>query len=173
MITPFLKLVKGYFNTSLSLFSIKCLLHFGNKGLKMNEFIVWDKTKKMFCEDNRFDFRIDREGELYNLGKIKMNSKYENLFEHFNYIGKTDIEGEKIYADSSVVEFEFRLFDDEDYKTLKGYFSYNSEYCLYELREPYAKNSYMIYYLKDGDLKNLKIIGTLQEDKHLLGEYNE
>ena len=64
----------------------------------MNEFIVWNKDSKVFIRGN--DFKINHKGNLVDFMGLKANSK-----KHFNYIGKTDINGKKIYADSSIVEF--------------------------------------------------------------------
>ena len=136
----------------------------------MNEFIVWSEEKNKFIT-NEVEFCIQADGSLckpteepYEDGLVYMDS----YFKYFNYIGKDDADGKKIYADCSVVEFDFRFFDEDEYEKLVGYFSYNDDLAMFELREPYTKDEYRIYYLNKNDIKNFKIIGTLQEKPELL-----
>ena len=137
----------------------------------MNEFIVWDEENKEFYDDWVF---FDNDGGDLYVADINNECHDPHAVENVNLkafwsIGKTDIEGNKIYADSSVVEFDFRLFDEDQYEKLSGYFSFNADLAMYELREPYSEDGYRIYYLINNDIKNLKIVGTLQKNPDLCG----
>ena len=125
----------------------------------MNEFIVYDGDEligyEYLLEDGRRVFVLKNEG-IERLGTI--TEPYDRPLLRYPYIGKTDIEGNKIYADSSIVEFSTN-----DLGWQKGYFSYNENGLNYQFNS------------KDGalltdwmEIKNLKIIGTLQENKELL-----
>ncbi len=122
----------------------------------MKEFIVWDKN------DNRF---LDSLFVNCELNEAVSNNED---FEIFQYIGKADIKGNKIYADSSVVEMTIR---DEDGKhTHIGFFNYNSFLLCYDFREPY-KNGEMsgnrIWRMEKLQIYSVqfKIIDTIQENK--------
>jgi len=95
----------------------------------------------------------------WHLGMITDNQGNAKFY-RFPFIGKTDIEGEKIYADSSIVEFATN-----DLGWQKGYFTYNENGLNYQFNS------------KDGalltdwmEIRSLKVIGTLQENPELLGE---
>jgi len=120
----------------------------------MNEVIVWDEDSECFIED----FAMEEYMPLNDIFK-------SNGYQFFNYIGKTDINDKKIYADCSIVEFTVA-----DYKTKDiGYFTYDSDYTSYLVKN---SRGVVLKYSKKF-IRNLKIIGTLQEDKHLLGEIDE
>ncbi len=111
----------------------------------MNEFIVWDKVNKEFG-------RISEAGTISEWSWDECTSN--NDYTLHQYIGKTDINGNKIYADSSIVEFNIL---DSKYR---GFFTYNSARLRYEI-EISSKES-IIY---DGGVKDFKIIDTIQENK--------
>ena len=135
----------------------------------MNALIVWDKKNKKFINRG-----VAIGTELMSDKQIIIFDGYDNYFskdisdfEIFNYIGKTDINDKNIYADCSIVEFTNDLLGNG-----VGYFSYCLDDLGYFIKvircENYfiGNNQKVPYY--GSDMKNLKIIGTLQEDKHLL-----
>ncbi len=88
------------------------------------------------------------------------------------FIGKTDIEGNKIYADSSIVEFEDKsLVWEKEYskqvtRKHKGFFKYSREklaYMVCVFDEDLRVVEWCFYYEKE--LFNIKIIDTIQENK--------
>lgn len=126
----------------------------------MKEFIVWDKKQKEFV--NKGDYVIDcydgsviRIGEGYDGtdGNYTMDEDKDCVA--FPYIGKTDDteEKNKIYAECSIVEFDFIGV------SRKGYFKYDNQLLRYII------NVNGIFYEYDNDImKNLKVIGTIQEN---------
>jgi len=125
----------------------------------MNEFIVWDNEKEKFVE-------LTHNAVLTIDNKLIACSRQEI----FNYIGKTDIEGNKIYADSSIVEFCFFTDDGDGNMIFNGkhiaYFSFDEVELVYFLED----NSGVGYEFDNTEMKNFKIIGTLQKNKELLDE---
>ena len=122
----------------------------------MNEFIVWDKERKRF--------RYDQASNHIAIGK-QIDYMEDKLTIH-QYIGKTDDtpQKNKIYADCSIVEFDrLTLFGDFDKKQI-GVFRYCSETLRYVL---VTKDTNLTTGYVRG-IKNIKVIGTIQEDKHLL-----
>jgi len=140
----------------------------------MNEFIVWDKedyfgsdikfyTIAELMQDEHMTLIFDSDGTMRVLDYDVDETPTEMEFETFNYIGKTDIEGKKIYADSSIVEFRF---DDFLYK---GYFVYNTITLRYDVRTYHKHtNSYELYTYDIDAMSDFKIIDTLQENPELL-----
>lgn len=136
----------------------------------MNEFIVWDGKKNEWAKDT-YRFVIDVNGALYVRTKtvVLEHQNVENRYKAFNYIGKTDINGKKIYADSSIVEFGYDNTN-RYYDRVQGYF-YQDEW---QIRLKVTKsedcvgvdNLPMTYQ----NPKDLKVIGNLQENPELLGE---
>ena len=134
----------------------------------MNEFIVWDKELKQFnvWSDNYFIFQNGTIGWI----SIEGIEREENSIA-LPYIGKTDINGKKIYADCSIVEFDFRYIEICDLEPWKlvGYFKFNINTLRYEIKILDIKNENKIAWRSldyDEDLmSNIKIIDTVQENK--------
>ncbi len=138
----------------------------------MNEFIVWDKEIGVFIGEESFDsmfgfYSIDyrelkegmtKEDLIINQGQV-LRPTYMMHLERFAYIGKTDIEGNKIYADSSIVEFYSRLHGWQ-----KGYFSYDCTSLSYRIT---LFNDMSVSFDNERETK-FKITGTLQENPELL-----
>jgi len=139
----------------------------------MNEFIVfWSfdngKTlehvgyEKLDVNGNYVFKRINTDTkELrkdWHLGMLTDNQGNAKFY-RFPHIGKTDIEGNKIYAECSIVEF---MVLDCRYM---GFFTYNARLLRYELEVSEFGNSEY-----SNSIRDLKVKGTLQEDKHLLRE---
>ncbi|MCK4874810.1 MAG: hypothetical protein KAS26_03090 [Sulfurimonas sp.] len=156
----------------------------------MNEFIVWDKKSKKFRvvanilyntqsihDINKKDIEIKGVqlwGEPFNPREEDnpdiLVRRWAKEFTIHNYIGKTDIEGNKIYADSSIVELRriYRHFGGDE--ILKGFFTFNKETSAYDFISSDEYGNTIIHYNKNiiGHISNLKIIGTLQENRELL-----
>ena len=123
---------------------------------ELNQFIVWDIMHEKWLDMKELG---DDDSFTYN-GLIRLiDDPYYSIH---NYIGKTDIEGNKIYADCSIVEWEHQ----ENKYT--GYFKYQTEFLRYVLvsKDNNGESQNLDpFYLP---LKNLKVIGTLQQEKDLL-----
>jgi len=145
---------------------------------KFNQFIVWDKEKKTFVKDteeiNGDFYYLDREGRLcFFEGKDDRNIILDkNTYKYFNYIGKTDDtpEKNKIYADCSIVEFEIDDSVELVGEKVRGIFSYSKEYLSYRIRisRPDMWDEWISF--GRADIKNFKVIGSLQMNKELLHE---
>lgn len=144
----------------------------------MNEFIVYnDKNdfigNEHIREDGRWSFVLNNEG-LERSGTISP-ALDEKLYRH-RFIGKTDIDGKKIYADCSVVEFDdYSLITGVKKDAFRATFTYSKKHLGYIFKlikqgDEFI-NDEMLYY-KD-KVKNLKVIGTLQEKPELIGANNE
>lgn len=120
----------------------------------MKDCIIWDKTDEKFRP--KFQFRkcvgFDLDGDLFNFETME---KLDYL-ESFEGVGIEDIEGNKIYADSSIVEFE-------NIGTKKiGYFNFNKTSLCYEIIHLPSMNGFAF---EPRIMDNFKIIDTIQENK--------
>jgi len=129
----------------------------------MKEFIVWDKKKNEFIDEH--NVLVDGSGtNIHNFNRdsnVRFNRDDKKELEILFAIGKDDINGNKIYADSSICMLERS-------KSI-GTFFFDKKY----LRYKFAFNGDKDVSLPMNDFEkdtDFKIIGTLQEDKHLLGE---
>lgn len=123
----------------------------------MNEFIVWSKTNKKYL--NGDEFVLDNTGNVYFWNNDNTLSPFKR-YELFNYIGINDINNNKIYADCSIVEFQWTN-NFGNIQTDWGVFRYDLDYLqylIYEENEDINKSSIK-------DVFNLKIIDTIQENK--------
>lgn len=152
----------------------------------MNEFIVWDKKSKkfrvpreiLFDTSSKFDkdFPIQRvqmwgqpfadDGEQ-NPNIIVQRKSNEVTFHR--HIGKTDINGNKIYADSSIVKVHDKR--SRFYNNICK-ITYNKSVCSYMLKTLDFEDEYQEHLKSDYRNNYYEIIGTLQKDKHLLGKEN-
>lgn len=128
----------------------------------MTEFIVWDKVLKYFMDD---DLNISKDGELIRLNKWGESDclDIDNLSVH-NYIGKKDSNDNKIYADSSIVEFVFKDSKTSENVKLKGFFTWNDEDLRYEI-DILNDSDYICLNYRIDLICNMKIIDTIQENK--------
>lgn len=130
----------------------------------MNEFIVWDKFREEFTDD-------------LTISGININEALEENEDWicFPWIGLKDTEGNKIYADSSIVELKMIINKVE--VIIKGYFSYIKEELRYEFYQYFnQRQSFIKAYLSPRDSRiteNFKIIDTIQENKLGLIERQE
>jgi hypothetical protein len=122
----------------------------------MNEFIVWDEDLERF--QNEDGLLLNENLKVCNsMGELLEEKIYKPLFG----IGLTDIDGKKIYADCSIVEFEFGTGG--EYHKMTGYFSYNNQTLRYEIKDVNKREA---IYLWTGYIeKEIKIIDTVQENK--------
>ena len=125
----------------------------------MNEFIVWDEEDKCFIDNFVFD-------EYLPLNELL---KGDEIFKLFPYIGKKDINGKKIYADSSIVEFMLTRESQigsmsNEFKTKKrGFISFNVEKSSCEIKT--LGDFKDIYNFIENEICDLKIIDTIQQNK--------
>ena len=161
----------------------------------MDEFIVWSNSGQRFLKINEFSVSMQGKIILFRGGYIFDIVESGQEYVLCRDIGKTDTEGSKIYAESSIVEFNYVA---EDTK-LVGFFTFDSENLLYaidvislngkDIKESDRNNfsdwwstkwnhkKQLIYYSEDRIGIDFKIIGTLQDnnnslqtDKELLDE---
>lgn len=116
----------------------------------MNEFIVWDDIRHEFNKDITSYMSFNKKGKINSFNGFG-NTQY------FQYIGKIDISGNKIYADCSIAEFYFQD------KKMQGYFNFNKELLSYRI---ICFNGWKIGFgVNIEDINNIKIIDTIQENK--------
>ena len=130
----------------------------------MNDFIVWDKHQNRFT-DRYVNIRPD--GTLWKLTRSVLVPCKDTRYEVFNYIGKKDINNKKIYADSSIVEFENNYLKSGIWSVcrLKGIFIFDSEKLKYKI-ELLDNDIYKCLFLQyDEKVYDFKIIDTIQENK--------
>lgn len=122
----------------------------------MTEFIVWDNDLEKFINEKECVFF---DGTLFR-NCIDFENMISDDLTMFSYIGKTDINEKKIYADSSIVEF--------NYENIKqyGYFSFDDTVLAYVIKLFNSKQTGISAYLYSKfTIENIKIIDTIQENK--------
>lgn len=128
----------------------------------MEKFIVWDKYLEVWIDES-YPFFINSDGFLCIQKKDK-TMMIENNCEVFRSIGKQDINGQEIYVDCSIVEFEYDNFNGY-FTDVKGYFyKDNFQYRLKVLWSniPQGVDSLPMAYQKSN---YIKVIDTIQENK--------
>jgi len=137
----------------------------------MNEFIAWDRKEE--------SFKYSGKDKYYEFTPFQGLCKYytdevEDRFTFHKHIGIKDINEKKIYADCSIIEFDFTGFGETESERYKGFIKWNNERYRYDI-EVFSHGD------KDGDnyifnlgkcinrIETLKIIGTLQEDGEKFG----
>ena len=119
----------------------------------MNEFIIWDERYRVFRKLLKIDFQL---GLYFCIDTVVPFEKGELV----KNIGLKDINGKSIYADSSIVEFQW-INGFGNVQTDWGVFKYDIDYLqylIYEENEDINKSSIK-------DVLNIKIIDTIQENK--------
>tara|TARA_R110000868_G_scaffold93996_1_gene259803 strand:- start:174 stop:557 length:384 start_codon:yes stop_codon:yes gene_type:complete len=96
--------------------------------------------------------------------KELVNQIYDEIDDEKLYIGLKDVEDNKIYADSSIVEFEYIK------SKHKGYFTWNNKTLSYDIMVidwnfKILKNYSAPIGYSHLKMKNFKIIDTIQENK--------
>lgn len=139
----------------------------------MNEFIVLyaDKDDK-YCFSK--EFTLDELVQQLHLDEISdtpglKDCKVDCILPS---VGKTDINNKKIYADYSIVEFEYKPIGETEYKKDSGFIFWCKEDFMYKINiltraDRFGEN----YIFNFGDslnrmhMKSLKIIDTIQQNK--------
>ena len=133
----------------------------------MNEFIVWDKRSKCFIlNDEGFDrFEMYMDGTLHYYQNCHDGEGFGSEdYESFNYIGLKDINNNKIYADSSIVEFEHRM-----HGKCRGVFSYSNTELAYLIKLisvndfTFTDKTRINYNVID--ISDVNLLDTIQENK--------
>jgi hypothetical protein len=126
----------------------------------MKECVFWDSEDSKFINWEEVSFTKDKGDDFVILIK-EIDHIYSSarLYDSFDYIGLNDINNNKIYADSSIVEFT--ASGSHGYTQLKGYFHFLKEDLKYIIKT-FTHGSFdfnkQLY-------KNFKIIDTIQENK--------
>jgi hypothetical protein len=123
----------------------------------MSEFIVWDEELKFFGEPEKY--LMNGNGKLFfDNDDTYLYDQTDKLTFH-SYIGKTDDtpNKNKIYADCSIVEFEY-IGSSGIFKDI-GYFTYNVLDCRYQVNTKNTSFGYDRFLFK-----NLKVIGNIFEN---------
>lgn len=118
-----------------------------------DQYIVFDDIRKEFTKDVTSFLSFNRNGTI-NCFNGFGDTKY------FKDIGLKDINGKSIYADSSIVEFEYKALQTK----VKGYFKYSNITLGYHLHllEGFIGRAFRFDYEY---MYNFKIIDTIQENK--------
>lgn len=125
----------------------------------------WENNKLTLVRFNSGDGYTPEEGEFSNPTWEKVDCDF------FDYIGKTDINGKKIYPDCSIVEFEIILR--RSVLPIKGYFYFDKTSLKYKIKvledlgddgRTYGLGT-IPYSTYRTEIENLKIIDTIQENK--------
>ena len=82
-------------------------------------------------------------------------------------VGKEDIDSNPIYADSSIVEFEY-LEELHKSVTLVGVFTWNDDELRYEIDIPEKLDPYVCLSYDSVKMSNFKVIGTVERNPELL-----
>jgi len=114
---------------------------------------------------NRLKKQYDKKlAEIKNL-KLQLNKERLKIKE----VGIKDINNKKIYADSSIVEFDYfdlNLKGEECNKnTYKGYFSWHIDTLSYFIHYDCGNEIFNQVQYCPSKFKNFKIIDTIQENK--------
>lgn len=121
----------------------------------VNKFIAWDKDRKEFV----YDFTIYRGEALIRGGEMVENSSIHQD------IGLKDINNKSIYADSSIVEFEYLDKKLESHYVV-GHFYFNKTELKYWIKILKCETlKYGNIGFVNARLKSIKIIDTIQENK--------
>lgn len=120
----------------------------------MKDYIIWDNKEEKFI--------ADLECSKYNETFLNESSFFVSRFSFFQKIGKKDINGKDIVADSSIVEFEFYNSEDKC-ELLKGFFYYSNYYLCYVFKT-FCGND-ILFASFAGRIRNIKAVDTIQENK--------
>jgi len=130
--------------------------------MEIEDFIIWDKLNNQFLDcdlvngivfcNGKFSY-VSRRGAIHN-------DLFAEEVEFFSYVGIDDIDMQRVYADCSIVEFEWG----QNKHNIIGYFTYNKEYLCYEIIMINAQKGKSMCYAPHNCF-NIKIIDTIQENK--------
>ena len=131
-----------------------------NENLYYDENNYYGEDKKIFSMSEIVESGVnvyyDEKGKLQFVD-IRDDGEYTSnktlKFKEFKSINKTDIEGERIYADYTMVEFECDIFGKQQKRV--GVFNYQD----FDLHYQIISGALSIRYDKD-EIKNIKIVGN-------------
>ena len=139
----------------------------------MNEFIIWDKLSTRFGFGKVLQVKLN--GNLYvefkdENGKEFYKYRTPKDIEILNYIGLDSVSGQKIYADSSIVEFDFLGFGELIPDIYTVFIKWNREKFRYDIQTLSRVDKNGDLYIFDlgkciDRISNIKIIDTIQENK--------
>lgn len=112
---------------------------------------VWDIHHNKMLDDLHFDKAVSLNEAL--------NSNEDFII--LEYVGLKDINNKKIYANSSIVEFNNKINPTHKYK---GYFYYLPTKARYMIKV-LTGSLFTIWFYEPDDILNLQIIDTIQENK--------
>ncbi len=136
----------------------------------MNEFIVWDNLEEEWVDEeyiarysNGVLFVADLDNEVVDL--LHNENDKENRYVPFDYMEMLDINGNKIYSDSSIFKFNLGLYSDR--KIAQGYFNYDSNMKRYNvlILNNFEINKHAIYEYNPFTMGKFEIIDNIQENK--------
>lgn len=128
----------------------------------MKEFIVWDNKRRQFMGDG--------EVIISNYNDPTHNYYNDSRWTFHQYVCLKDINNNKIYANCSIVEFDFLGFGELTPDSYKAFVKWNKERFRYDIqtlsRVDKNSNLYVFDLGKCIDrISNIKIIDTIQENK--------
>lgn len=137
-----------------------------------NEYIAWFPNMDRFMrEEEASQHLMDiTNGRLvFNIDELE--NGHDDVLEYYSgdgysiheYIGKKDINDNKIYANCSIVEFDWRYCTEINFTKHRGFFYFDKKQVCYRV-ETVGKFPFDIIYA-ESEIANLKIIGTIQENK--------
>lgn len=126
----------------------------------MNGFVVWDNKEEKFI--------ADLECSKYNETFLNESSVFVSRFSFFQNIGKKDINGKDIVADSSIVEFNLSTRQGE--LTFRGHYSFCESslgYIIKPFDDSFLKKFGVLAFgnVWFNEINNIRIIDTIQENK--------
>ena len=128
----------------------------------MNEFIVWDDTRKKFVDLREVYY--DSFGNIEEIVLSCENEPTTSVLTFHDDIGIKDINNKKIYADCSIVEFK-HINTYGCSSTRQGYFTFDNDLCCYIIK-CINEDLILIYACSVfSAITDIKIIDTIQENK--------
>jgi len=141
------------------------------------EKVIWDRTHNRFLYPNMINGIAFDNGNVHYIStnekpKLSHNDLFAEEVEFFSYFGLNDTSGNKIYADSSIIEFNIRNVGKQ--LPVIGYFKFDPILMRYYIRivkdigveDRYYLGLQTIPFSVYSDfISNIKIIDTIQENK--------
>lgn len=137
----------------------------------MKECVFWDSEDSKFINWEEVSFTKDK-GDDFVIVIKEIDHIYSStrLYDSFDYIGLNDISNNKIYADCSIVEFDFLGFGEPTPDSYKAFVKWNKERFRYDIQTLSRVDKNNNLYVFDlgrciDRISNIKIIDTIQENK--------
>ena len=139
------------------------MLNLLTKELRVSEFILWDRIFKRFTSEFPNNYCLDLDGKVKEFGNSYIKKEKDTAFDVLSYIGKTDVNGDRIYADCSIVETT--ILDESGAIILFGFFMYNKKELRYELNIELNGKEPVCLHFDSERMVNVKVVDTIQENK--------